>query len=209
MKDFFKTMDLYKAIVLASVVLLPAGYWWISLEQDNIAKCQQAVKQATKRGGFLEDIGAYQKKIEVIANNRQSSSSIDSPSMWFEGQITDANLNLATNDFSPKPPKEETVTLGPRQKATDYVVDIEWPNKDLRVKMDFVYAVLFNCESGASSNQTLKGRPSVWRLRDLHLVNATNERLMRSGRVPPPELKDEWIIKDMKFARREPKRSRR
>ena len=207
MMNFFKTLDLYKGIVLASLLLLPAGGWWISLISDDIAKCKHAVAKATERGGFLEEIGSYQKKIEIIANNRQSSASIRDPAMWFEGQITDANLNLATNDFSPKQPKDETVSLGGRQKATDYVVEIDW-NKDLRVNMDFVYAVLFNCESGATRNQQVRGQPSVWRLRDLSLVNATNERLLRSGRVPPPELKNEWIIKDMKFARREPKRRR-
>ena len=36
----------------------------------------------------------------------------------------------------------------------------------------------------------------------------TDARALRKGRVPPPELLDKWEIKQMSFARREPKAPR-
>ena len=48
---------------------------------------------------------------------------------------------------------------------------------------------------------------SVWKLRDLQLINATDERMLTQFKTPPPELVDKWSIKSMKFARREPRKS--
>ena len=71
--------------------------------------------------------------------------------------------------------------------------------------MGFIYAVLFNIESGASVGRQ-EGQQSVWKLRELQIVNATDERLTSSSKTPPAELKDDWSIKLMKFARREPRK---
>ena len=72
------------------------------------------------------------------------------------------------------------------------------------VKMDFVYAVLFNCESGAGAGGP-SGSPSVWRLRSLKLSNVTAQSIAGRNKTPPPEMEDRWYIQEMKFARREPR----
>ena len=201
--SFFRSMDLYKAIVLVSLILLPLGGWWVLQLDREIADCKQAIRLAERSGGLLEQIGSLQKQIEVVAKNRLSTSeAIRDPRTYFEGQIMrSARGGLAANDFSPKSAKEESARLKGRQRAKDFVVDIGW-SRELTVTMDFVYSVLYNCESGARTGE--KGPPSVWRLRDLSLVNATNERDVSGNKVPVAELKDLWKIKTMKFARREP-----
>jgi len=201
--SFFKEMDLYKGIILLSVVLLPLGGWWINGLDAQIVSCQAALRTATKRGGYLEEIGKLQKQIEVVAQNRRAVS-IENPSTYFETQIRAASPNLRGDYFSPRQPTARPNTIG-RQRVVDQVVSIDWgKSKDRRdVKMDFVYAVLFNCESGARANGATGGPPSVWKLRSLKLRNASLER--SRGKTPPPELEDRWTIEKMEFARREPR----
>lgn len=205
--NFFRSMDLYKAIVLVSVVLLPLGGFWIMNLDEEIRLCKQAITAAERPGGLIEEIGSLQKKIEIVAQNRRSTSAaIQEPRTYFEGQIMLARPSLAANDFSPKSPREEPAKMTGKQQATDFVVDIEW-RRDLQETLEFVYSVMFNCESGASRIGD-RGPPSVWRLRELSLVNATDERDVTANKVPAPELQDRWLIKNMTFARREPKKAK-
>lgn len=205
--SFFKEMDLYKGIILLSVILLPLGGWWISNLDEEISQCEAALRQATKRGGYIEEIGRLQKQIEVVAKNTRSDSIIRDPRTYFEGQILAVSENLKSDHFSPSAPRDEMVTIG-RQKATDKVVTIDWGRGSDRkeVQMDFVYAVLFNCESGArAGGGAVNASPSVWRLRSLKLANVTTDKILGRDKTPPPELEDRWYIREMKFARREPR----
>lgn len=204
--NFLRTLDLYKAIVLLSLLALPAGGWYLMSLDDAIAASKRALQDARRSGGLLEQIGQLQRKVEVVAANKRSTGdAIKEPRTYFEGQILAAGGSaLKTSDFSPSTPKEETSTIG-KQRIADFVVDIDW-RKDLTGRLDFIYAVLFNCESGAraSSDQV---QQSVWKLRELTLVNTTDERTTNSYNTPPPELEDKWKISVMKFARREPKKA--
>ena len=205
--SFFKTMDLYKGIILMSVLLLPAGAWWVSKLDTDIKECEQSLRSATKPGGWLEEIGSYQKKIEVVAQNRRSTSgAIQSPSIYFQGQIMSVSPDLKANDFTPQKSRSENATIG-KQKVLDHVVDIKWGDNrnQKKVRMDFIYAVLFNCESGARKGVGATGSPSVWRLRSLNIQNESADGWLSRKRTPEPEMEDGWIIKDMKFARREPR----
>jgi hypothetical protein len=206
--NLFRDMDLYKGIVLASAILLPLGGWLVKLQGDEIEACRKCIYDATKPGGLLEQIGKLQRKVEIVVQNRRSTSdAIKEPRVYFEGQILAAagGAGLRTSDFQPTEPKEDPFVLPSKQPVTDYVVDVTWLRKDLTVDMNFVYAVLFNCESGArqAGDQV---QQSVWKLRELQLVNATDERLLSQWKTPPPELADKWSIKTMKFARREPRK---
>lgn len=209
--SFLRTMDLYKAIVLLSLVLLPLGGWLIKRVDEQIDQSRTAIRNATAPNGTLEQIGNLQKKVEtVVANSRNTTDAISQSRTYFEGQILAAagNSGLKQTEFQPSEPKEEPAVLGPgsaRQRATDFVIDISWLRKD-PVQMDFVYAVLWNCESGARAVGE-QVQQSVWKLRELHLVNATDEKTFTSYRTPPPELTDRWSIKQLKFARREPKKT--
>lgn len=207
--SFLKSMDLYQGIILLSVVLLPAGGWWVNELDNEIELCERALHDATKSNGFLEEIGELQKKIEIVAQNRRTTSdAIQDPSTYFEGQIMSVSTDLKKNDFSPGSPKATPDSIG-KQKVVDYVVDISWGRGKQKqvVKMDFIYAVLFNCESGAKRGMA-SGPPSVWRLRKLAIANAVGNEWFKRKKTPDPEMEDKWFINDMKFARREPKAKR-
>jgi hypothetical protein len=179
----------------------------IKLQDEEIAACKKNIADATKPGGLLEQIGTLQRKVELVVQNKRSTSdAIREPRIYFEGQILAAGgTGLKASDFQPNEPKEEKWVLPSKQAITDHVVDVVWARKDLAVPMDFIYAVLFNCESGARQAGD-QAQQSVWKLRELTMVNATDERLLSQYRTPPPELADKWQIKTMKFARREPRK---
>jgi hypothetical protein len=203
--NLLRNMDLYKAIVLLSVVLLPVGGWMIKRQDDDIAACKKAIEEATKPGGLLEQIGGLQRKVEIVVQNKRSmSEAIKDPGVYFQDQIIAAGgSGIKLIDFQPMAPREESFTLG-KTRVADFIVDVNWMRKD-PVGMDFVYAVIFNCESGARA----AGDPvqqSVWKLRELIVENATGERLLGQRKTPPAQLDDKWMIKKMSFARREPKK---
>lgn len=203
--NFLRNLDLYKAIVLLSIVLLPFGFWMIKRQDDEIDACKRTIAAATRSNGLLEQIGSLQRKVEIVVQNKRSmSDSIKNPGTYFEEQILAAsNGVLKPNDFNPSPPLVQNQTLKSKQRIADYVVDIAWARKDLPLPLDFVFAVLWNCESGARLNAQ-QAQQSVWKLRALEIVNATDDRLLRDNRTPPAQLEDKWTIKVMKFARREP-----
>lgn len=205
MNRLFANMDLYKGIVLAALLLLPLGGWAVYDGARQIEACNAALAEATRSGGVLEEVGSLQRKVEVVVQNKRGvSDAIEKPTTYFEGQITAAGGgNLKVSDFTLVGPKVEGGTMaGTKQSISDYVLDVNWPRNDFAVPMDFVYAVLFNCESGAGLDPTKS--QSVWKLRNIELVNATDERLLQTYSTPPAELQDKWKIRNMAFVRREP-----
>lgn len=208
---FLREMDLYKALILLCLVAMPiCGYWLMTIEQ-SIKDCERAVQDATKTHGQLEEIGALQKQVELVVANRPGDAT-QQPREYFQGQIlAAASQSLVATDFHLTDPKEEAAYLGgSKQKAKDHVIEVTWKNKALSLPLAFVYAVVFNCESGArTGGGDQSGLQSIWKLRRLELINATNEKLASpssNAEVPPPELEDKWTIKQMQFARREPVR---
>jgi hypothetical protein len=201
-----RNMDLYKAIVLLSVVLLPLGGWLIKGLDENIKACRTTLNEARRPGGIVEQIGGLQRKVEVVnLNNRSTKDAISAPGTYFEGQILAAGgSGIKVSDFNPKEPQEQGWTLG-KSRVADYVVDIDWVRRDMVVTLEFVYAVLFNCESGARQAGDA-AQQSVWKLRELQLVNVTNPAIGTKNDTPPPELEDKWQIRKMSFARREPRK---
>jgi hypothetical protein len=201
-----KNLDLYKVIVLLSLVLLPAGYWYCLGIEDAIAASKKAIAEAKRPGGTLEQIGGLQKKVEVVVQNRLiTSDATNQPSVYFDRQILSGAIGqgLSNTDFGIDPPRIDTAVIpGSKQRAADHVVAITWKRKDLFVRLSFLYAVLFNCESGARAGGGVT--QSIWKLRELEFVNATNKLLLSGWRTPPPELQDSWEISRMSFARREP-----
>lgn len=205
MKSILADIDLYKGIVLASLLLLPIGAWAVYDRAQQIEACKQAIADATRGGGLLEEVGGLQRKVEVVVQNKRGvSDAIEKPATYFEGQITAAGGgNLKVSDFTLVGPKVEGGTMpGTKQSINDHVLDVNWPRNEFTAPMDFVYAVLFNCESGAGLDPTKS--QSVWKLRNIELVNATDERLLQTYATPPAELQDKWKIRSMAFVRREP-----
>jgi len=207
---FLQSIDLYTGLLIACLVLLPICGWWCMGINAEIVLCQKAVAEATRRGGLLEQIGALQKKVEVVNGNRGGNNPMNART-YFEGQILAAAAGdaLKDTDFSIVGPQEERgITIpGTKQKAKDYKVSIQWKPSERRFQMSFIESVLWNCESGAgvSSSANLQ---SIWKLRKLRFINASGGKELKSKwtshRTPPPELQDVWQIQNLDFVRREP-----
>lgn len=202
--SFFRNMDLYKGLILScALLLLPAG-WWIMKLQQGIDTCNKAIATATKANGQLEDIGQLQKKMDTVRKNSQAGGNKE-PRVYFEKQILAAALNgdISSDDFTIPGTKEVGGSLNKQQQFKDEELDIQFGKSgssrtERTFNRKFIFAVLWNCESGAGSGA------SVWKLRRLQMINATDEKLLASHKAPPPELEDRWQIKELKFARRGP-----
>ena len=203
--NILRNLDAYRVIVILCLVLLPIGWWLVRDLEKEIAACNATIRAAKGERGLIEEIGKLQRKVEVVVQNKRGvSDAIEKPTTYFEGQITAAGGgNLKVSDFTLVGPKVEGGTMpGTKQSISDYVLDVNWPRNDFAVPMDFVYAVLFNCESGAGLDPTKS--QSVWKLRNIELVNATDEALLQRYTTPPAEMQDKWKIRNMAFVRREP-----
>lgn len=206
--NILRNLDAYRVIVIVCLALLPLGWWLVRDLEKEIDACRATIAAARREKGLIEEIGKLQRKVEVVVQNKRSmSDSIKDPRTYFQGQLLQSGPGLKANDFSIQDPKEEPSTLASKQAIVDYVVDIAGWRKDLPVKLDFLYAAIYNCESGASAVSEA-AQQSVWRLRDLKVVNASDPTGFSGGKTPPPELKDEWMIQELKFARREPRKGK-
>lgn len=211
----FKQLDLYKGVILASLLLLPAAGWWIHQNRQGIEAANRAIVEATRPNGVIERIAGLQRRVEIVeANKLSASDATENHSIYFQNQIyrSDANRTLEKNDFVIGPARDEAAFTGSsRQRATDYVVKIDFAKqggKDLVIPREFLFAVLFNCESGAQGSAANQ-LPSIWKLRSLSIQNATAKDVFVARKTPPPEFEDQWIVKDMQFARREPTKDRK
>lgn len=206
--SFLRDIDLYKGVILLSLILLPLAGWWIYRAGEEIKAAERAVVEASRNGGYIEEIGKLQRQIEIVERNKTSASQAKlDHGTYFQGQIYQSAKNQAigTNDFQVSAAREEGATTGSKQSAKDYVVKIDFVkrgNKDLLFTRELLFAVLFNCESGARGGESQL--PSIWKLRSLEL---RNEALAGGGSTvgtPPLELEDSWVIRKLEFARREP-----
>lgn len=204
--SLFRDMDLYKWIVIGALVLVPASGGYGYLLQKRIDLTKDAIHEASRKGGLLEEIGKLQKQIEIANPERGGGNAIKDPSLYFETQILKGVKGISRDDFSPQQQGDKPGTSG-KQRYIDKEIKIDFgktglSRKDYKLPRDALYAVLFNCESAA-------GDPggSVWKLRRLHIVNASDEKTFSSKKTPPaPELEDNWQVKEMLFARREPQK---
>ncbi len=206
--SLFRNMDAYKAIVLASIILTPvAGFWAWSLQKD-IDLARKAANEATRRGGLLEQIGSLMKQRETIRSNTQMQDAVKDHVLYFEKQVYQAaRSGISRDDFTIGAASEQGGRQG-KQEFLDKEVRIDFGRQgqgrqDFLLTQDFLYAVLYNCESGFSGDNP--NPQSIWKLRSLTVVNATDERLLQNHRTPPAELEDKWKVREMKFVRREPK----
>jgi hypothetical protein len=210
MKQLAK-LDLYKVVIVASLLLLPAVGWWINTTRASIEAAERALTEATKTDGLLEEIGKLQKQLRTVEENRASTSNqTGNSSTYFDAQIFRSAVagQLEKNQFNISPPREENVTTGQKQAAKDIVVKIDWMprgGKEFTFRRDFLFAVLFNCESSARSAESAP-LPSIWKLYSLKITNATVSKLVTQQMTPPAELEDDWIVSKMEFARREPRK---
>ena len=195
-----RNFDLYKAIIFASVGLLPVVGGWAYWLSGQLDEAQAAVAAAKKQGGDLEEIGKWMKGIEEqqkVNLNQQDAQEVSE--VYFQRRILEGLRNanspgaLKSSDF--------TVTEGapvPAGKgALDRLVEVKFRRggKDaFPLRRDFLLAVLFNSEA----------RSQAWKLRELKARNATLSDRAHQGKAPPAETGDEWFVEKLVFASRIP-----
>lgn len=206
---WLQSLDLYKVVIFGSLLLLPVAGWWIKKTNDAIATANRAIVEASKPGGQIEEIGKLQKQLEIVEANRVVSSGMTgSVDVYFDGQIfrSAQSGGIDKNQFKINPPRDEVVQTSSKQSARDFIVKVDWlqrGGKDFTFTRDLLFAVLFNCESGARGT-TATQAPSIWKLYSLKVANATIQREAAQQLSPPPETEDQWTVGKMEFARREP-----
>lgn len=200
---FFKQMDLYKAVVLASVLLLPAAGWWIQKCRKAIEQSTEALSAATRTDGLLERIGKLLKQIETVDENNVGDST-NNVQVYFDNQVLSSSKSLKTTDFQIETEKQVSGWTGTKQQATDRVVAINFlkrDNQDFTLSRELLFAILYNCESGARADSGAAVTP-IWKLRSLTMQNEAAKASAQAA--PPAELPDRWIVRRLEFARREP-----
>jgi hypothetical protein len=201
-------LDLYKGVILASLVLLPAVGWWIKRTRDTIDATNRAITDATKPGGNIEEIGKLLKQLEVVETNRfNASAQLADPRVYFERQLfLSAQGGIARDAFSFKAEKTDQVTLG-KQHATDHIVPIDFTptagKKEFIFSRELLFAVLFNCESGFGGEKA-STVTSIWKLYSIKATNASLQKEASQQLTPPAEIEDRWLVTNLQFARREP-----
>jgi hypothetical protein len=190
-KNLFQNLDLYKVIILASLVLLPiVGFWAYHLDGE-LKRGRQAIVNATRRNGHLEEIGKFEEAVEKQVRNRGSGEGSAGYSHYFNKWIVQSAPRLRRTNFSIGTPQSKQV----QNKAIDTTVSIDFKdgNKRLPLSRGELKAILFNVES----------QSPVWKLRTLSLRNV-DIRGSSGGREPIATLEDKWEVQQMEFASRRP-----
>jgi hypothetical protein len=192
-----KQFDLYKWIIIVSLVAMPAVGGWLYWLQQQIDDGERAIANATRpRTGELQTIGRLLQEIENQARSAGNVSAED-PGIYFDKQIRAASQGtLARNDY-----KIDPVSAQPHRDTNSidrlYKIEFKRDNKAFALGRDLLQAVLFMIEANSPA----------WRLRSLAMRNDTTKEMRSRGTQPPPEIEDNWLVEKMEFARREPDKS--
>ncbi len=196
-KVLFRDMDLYKGIILASLVLLPAAGWWAWSLQTSIEKGELARVEAEKPGGLLQSIGSLQRDIEEVKVNLQRGVGGDHRTFFQTRIIKSSPTPLSDDDYVIGVEVDRSLRS---LNAIDSEVSIEFKRRGreaFALPRDYINALLYNFENP----------PSIWKLRYLKLTNDDTKRSGgRRGLAPPPELADSWLLDRLVYARRRPDR---
>lgn len=189
-----KTFDLYKLIIIASLVLSPAAGGWAYWLQGRIDDGQKALAHAKNPRGPLQAIGLLQQEIDGMRAKSGSSQAETDPRTYFDVQVSKSSSGLKRNDYVINNLQDARVS---DLKAVDRQWSIEFKEggkTHLPLARELITYVLHNIE----------GNSPAWRLRTLHLKNRETRELRSRGAKPPPEVSDEWFVDRMVFAKREP-----
>ncbi len=183
MGNFFKTMDLYKGIILLSAILTPVVLYWAWTLQDRIEVGKAAIKKATKKDGELAQIGQFKKQYEQLRQRKRTSTGVTNFREFFDKQFVESRIPVGAFSISDEKTRriekqgliEATVTLKGRGKTEPYD----------RAR---ITRFLYNAES----------QSPIWKLQKIKLVNP---EITARTKSLPPEIKDEWRIQELWFAR--------
>lgn len=182
-----KNWDLYKVIIVLSLLLMPvAGYWWWTIE-GRIDEGEKAIAREATSKGYLAQIGGMLSEWEVINQNEAKTRNIQDARLFFQKMIlTASGGSINSDEFTLTP--DEKIARGVKG-ATDVTVSIKFNLKDRKeLPREYVSNLLRNVE----------GQAPVWRLNTLKMRNAD----FSASTAPPDEIRDDWEISRLEFVRR-------
>ncbi len=193
-----KTLDLEKAFILLSLVLIPLALGWIYYLYGQVDAGDKEYKRATGGGGYIEKVGTLAKELRQISSS-EGNKDVTDPGRYFErvvlvdtaGGGVPGERGITSNDFTvnERSPRSIKVRGG---SAKDLECEIAFAKaiNDRGLSREFINALVVNAEKNSK----------VWRLRQLSI---TNKQLKSNSKdAPPEEIKDMWSVKKVIFARR-------
>lgn len=194
----FGDMDLYKSIILASFVLLPAAGGWVYWLNGQIEQTQAAMVRAKDQ---IKEIGVLQKQMEtVVSQGGKADIAETNPQEYFEGKIVGSvsGGGISKDDFTFEPGQREMQVQIGKSKAIDNEIGIIFGKQgsgrtDYKVSREYLFALIYNVE-----------QQQIWKLRSLQISNGTNDRELTAYKTPPAELEDKWIVNSIRFVKRKP-----
>jgi len=195
-----KKLDLEKAIILISLLLMPvAGGWVYFLDQDlkeadiALGNCKATILK----------IFQQQKYIDLTNSElNQRGEDVKNFDEFFEKRLIASmggNNFIKTEEMTVNEGRKQDVRKGNTRKVIgkDIEVRVEFgkgKRGGMPLTRSFVNAFLVNCEA----------RAPIWKLRSLKVTNKDFKGLRRNSATPPLETTDEWFVNTMIFARRKP-----
>lgn len=191
----FKDLDVYKIILLASVLLVPGAWGYAWYKDGQVEDAKKALRLAVNSSnGPLDRIGELLTELDTVQQNADRGQETDAK-IFFQNQLikSDTNLSISPNDFQ----IDETVP-GSRgrggKKTKDIDVDIKFLDKDFKLSRGYLHALLYNCEALGLQ---------IWKLRRLTIENAALKELKKGDPVPET-VADDWLLRKLTFSRRVP-----
>ncbi|MCA8957323.1 MAG: hypothetical protein KDC87_14710 [Planctomycetes bacterium] len=192
-----KNLDLEKLIIILSLVLIPVAGGWVYYLRDKIAVADTALAAARDPRGIVKELLELQGLIDQTKEElEKQGGDATEATTYFRGRLAGS-----MTPGSALPIKVADILVEQRQPIkndrggyADLAVSLRF-GKGGRMELprSFVNAFIVNSES----------QSPIWKLRSLRISNAE----MSGGvarKSPSLEMKDDWIVREMVFARRRP-----
>ena len=193
----FKDLDIYKVILLASILLVPAAWGYASFLDGKYEDAQKRHRAALRGGGVIHEIGQLSAQLESIKRNADRGVDQE-PKLFFKNQIqnTDRSGQIKSTSFTvtTDDPSERLRGRTGGRRHVDVTADIDFVEKDLSLSREYINALLFNCESQGVQ---------IWKLREFSMENEALKGF-KPNAVPPETVEDKWKVNRLVFARRKP-----
>ncbi|MHC4077414.1 MAG: hypothetical protein ACYST0_03105 [Planctomycetota bacterium] len=204
MKDWRKTLDLERTIILVSLLLMPVAGGWAYHLNKQIKVGEAALSTAKKPKGFVERIATLQKQITQFRQGEKAGDTKKDPGLYFEKAVREAQANapdeatggIRRQDFSIVVDRHPKKVAGKKnlQDTQLSMVFRKQGRTPYPIGRGFLNAFIFNVEQGGSR---------VWKLRNFRMVNQLYKDIRAKKEMPPEEFPDFWFPETVVFARRE------
>ncbi len=205
MMTWLKNLDLERAIILVSLILMPIAGGWAYYLENQIEEGLAARAAATKPKGFIERIATLQKQIKQFKEGERAGDTEKEPRLYFDKAVrlaqadnagTGGSLGIGSGDFSIDVDRIKKPVPGKRElEDTQLTMNFRKQGREAyAIGRSFINAFIFNVEAGGSR---------VWKLRDFRMVNERHKELRGKKETLPEEFPDRWFPEKLVFARRE------